>query len=480
MRIYFMSVCGTGMGNGALLMRALGHEVMGSDRGAYPPMSDRLREAGIEVLEGYDAARLKRLGADLVVVGNVNTRGNPEIEWLLEERAVPFVSLPELLSREILAVRRNIVVAGTHGKTTTTTLAAYLLTANGEDPGFFIGGVPVGFSSGAGLGDRSAPFVVEGDEYDSAFFDKRSKFIHYRPTWLILNNLEFDHADIFRDQADVERSFSHLMKLVPRNGAILVNGDDPALKRLACVDWAPVYRVGIGPDADLRIMDFDEGVAGSRFRLSFRGEHWEDVEWPVWGLFNARNAAMASLAVAFSLGLDRPMDLSLAALSDYRGVMRRQEILFQDESTVIMMDFGHHPTAIQQTLACLRSRFPGRCLVMCFEARSNTACGHTHAASFERAFDEADEVHLGAIHRAERYPEGERIDLKGMAEHLGSKAIAHADNQALEASVRDLLRVEGRKVLVFFSNGSFDGIPQRLATEQRSRGGEPLFAGNPL
>lgn len=475
MRIYFMSVCGTGMGNGALLMRASGHEVIGSDREAYPPMSDRLKDSGIEVLEGYDAARLERLAPDLVVVGNVNTRGNPEIEWLLEERKIPYVSLPELLSREILAFRRNIVVAGTHGKTTTTTLAAYLLTANGQRPGFFIGGVPVGFSGGAVLGDPGAPFVVEGDEYDSAFFDKRSKFIHYRPTWLILNNLEFDHADIFRDQTDVERAFSHLIKLVPRNGAILANADDPAVNRLASVDWAPVYRVGTDPDADLRITDFHEDAVGSRFRLYFRGMHWEDVEWPVWGIFNARNAAMASLGVALSLGLDCPTGLSLGALKAYPGVMRRQEILFEDERTVIMMDFGHHPTAIRQTLECLRSRFPDRRLLMGFEARSNTACGNTHTAAFESAFALADEVHLGAIHRAERYPEEKRIDLKGMARRLGTKAVAYSDNQALEKGLRERLRMESPKVLVFFSNGSFDGVPQRLSGERSRPAMEPVL-----
>jgi UDP-N-acetylmuramate: L-alanyl-gamma-D-glutamyl-meso-diaminopimelate ligase len=469
MRIYFMSVCGTGMGNGALLMRSLGHEVLGSDVAAYPPMSDCLRRNGIEVLEGYDAERLRQMKPDLVVVGNVNTRGNPEIEWLLEGRAIPFVSLPELLSREILASRDPIVVAGTHGKTTTTTLTAFILSSNGLNPGFFIGGVPYGASEGAALGSDDAPFVLEGDEYDSAFFDKRAKFIHYRPKWLVINNLEFDHADIYRDLADVERSFRHLLKLVPRNGAILVNGDDPNLGKLVDVDWAPVYRVGEAEDADLRIVDFEETVEGSRFRLYFRGKHWSDIRWEIWGLFNARNAAMAALAAALSLGLRSPTDLKLSALKDFKGVRRRQEILFHDKAMVLMVDFGHHPTAIGHTVASLRSRFPGQQLVVCFEARSNTACRNIHTAEFEAAFARADAVHFGAIHRPERYSDAERIDLRGMADRLGPMATAHVDNKALEDKAWEILSTRSGVVMVFFSNGSFDQIPQRLADRLKNR-----------
>jgi UDP-N-acetylmuramate: L-alanyl-gamma-D-glutamyl-meso-diaminopimelate ligase len=463
MRIYFMSICGTGMGNGALLMRSLGHEVLGADQNTYPPMSDQLAAAGIEVLSGYDADRLAELAPDLVVVGNVNTRGNPEVEWLLESRQLPFVSLPQLLASEILQKRKAIVVSGTHGKTTTTTLTAFLLRHSGFDAGHLVGGVPNDLPSGAHAGEATAPFVIEGDEYDSAFFDKRSKFIHYCPNILILNNLEFDHADIFRDLADVQRTFSHLIKLVPRNGTILANSDDPNLEELLHVDWVRVLRVGLGDRADLKILNFKDTPEGSQFDLEFQGRHWAHVEWGLSGLYNARNAAMAALAAALGSGRTDPVRLNLDTLSTFRGVKRRQEILAEKEGLTLMTDFAHHPTAIRETLASLRNRYPGRRLVMGFEARSNTACRKVHETAFELAFDLADEVHLGAVFRAERYADSDRIDLDGIAERLGEKACAHAANDDLESTLRQRLQQLDGAVLVFFSNGSFDGVPLRLA-----------------
>ena len=463
MRIYFMSICGTGMGNGALLMRSLGHEVLGADQNTYPPMSDRLAEAGIPILEGYDAVRLEELKPDLVVVGNVNTRGNPEVEWLLESRAIRFVSLPELLAREILQRRQTVVVTGTHGKTTTTTLAACILRETGLDAGYLVGGVPNDLPSGSHAGDAAAPFVIEGDEYDSAFFDKRSKFIHYCPDILVLNNLEFDHADIFRDLADVQRTFTHLLKIVPRNGYILANSDDPNLESLLHIEWAPVLRVGLGDRADLRIRHFEEGPDGSRFELVFRGRLWARVEWSLCGLFNARNAAMAALAAALAVGLEDPTRLDLSALSRFQGVKRRQEIFAKRGSLTLMTDFAHHPTAIHETLKALRDRFSGRRLALAFEARSNTACRKIHETAFELAFDEADAVYLGAVFRAERYPESDRIDLAAIASRLGEKARAFPTNAELQAALLHEVPEMENTLLVFFSNGSFDGIPRRIA-----------------
>ena len=444
-------------------MRSLGHEVLGADQNTYPPMSDMLAGAGIEILPGYDASRLEKLAPDLVVVGNVNTRGNPEVEWLLETRALPFVSLPQLLASEILGRRRAVVVAGTHGKTTTTTLTAFLLRHAGFDAGHLVGGVPNDLPSGAHAGDPDAPFVIEGDEYDSAFFDKRSKFIHYCPKVLVLNNLEFAHPDIFRDLPDTQRTFSHLIKLVPGNGYILANSDDSNLEELLHVDWTQVLRVGLGDRADLKILNFTEGPDGSQFDLEFKGRPWAHVEWGLWGLYNARNAAMAALAAALGGGLEDPTQLDLDPLSTFRGVKRRQEILFQRDDLTVMTDFAHHPTAIRETLDSLRQRFPGRRLVMCFEARSNTACRKVHETAFELAFDRADTVHLGAVFRAERYADSDRIDLPGMARRLGAKAIAHAGNAELEGTLMEQARELSGAVLVFFSNGSFDGIPLKVA-----------------
>lgn len=471
MRIYFMSICGTGMGNGALLMRSLGHEVMGADQQTYPPMSEKLAQAGIAVMEGYDAARLAGLGVDLVVVGNVNTRGNPEVEWLLESRGLPFVSLPELLAREILSRRPSVVITGTHGKTTTTSLAAYLLRAAGAEPGWLIGGVPMDLPSGAEVGGPEAPFVIEGDEYDSAFFDKRSKFIHYCPRILVMNNLEFDHADIFRDLDDIKRSFAHLLKLVPAGGSILINSDDAEVEQLAQVNWAPVLRVGLGERADLRIRNYRDTAQGSTFELYHHGNFLAEIEWGLSGLFNARNAAMALLATARALGMQDLSRLPFAALAGFQGVRRRQEQLHADADVILLSDFAHHPTAVKATLEALRGRYPGHRLLACFEARSNTACRNIHQSAFELAFDVADRMHMGAVYRAERYAPTERIDFAAMASRLGEKAIAHADNAALERVVlQQLLQTENAPcVCIFFSNGSFDGIPQRIADICRNR-----------
>lgn len=463
--IYFMSICGTGMGNAALLLREAGHRVSGADQNTYPPMSDRLAEAGIDILHGYDAGRLQRLKPDLVVVGNVNTRGNPEVEWLLQSRRIRFVSLPELLSNEVLRPRQNIVVSGTHGKTTTTCLCAFLMRANGADPGYLVGGVPRDLPSGAALGDPEDPFVIEGDEYDSAFFDKRSKFIHYWPSIVILNNLEFDHADIFRDLEDVSRSFRHLLKLVPENGQVLANADDAHLRTLLDFDWAPVHLVGAGADADLRIDGFAESATGSRFSLYWKGRLWGEVKWRLWGLFNARNAAMAALAAGLALFPGHPDRLRLEKLNDFQGVKRRQETLFDDDSVTIITDFAHHPSAIRQTLEALRQRYPGRTLTLCFEARSNTACRNLLEDEFEAAFGAADRIHLGEVFRAERYRDDERIDLPGIARRLGPRATAHSDNRSLLVGLKEALRKEPGQVVCFFSNGSFDGIPQQLVVE---------------
>jgi len=464
MRIYFMSICGTGMGNAALLFRQAGHEVLGADQNIYPPMSDVLAQAGIEVLPGFDAERLARLAPDLVVVGNVNTRGNPEVEWLLETRAIPYTSLPEALNRLILKHRRNVVIAGTHGKTTTTTLAAFLLRSTGHQPGWMLGGAPRDLPAGFALGAPDAPFIIEGDEYDSAFFDKRSKFIHYAPDVAVINNLEFDHADIFRDLQDVERTFNHFLRLVPRSGWIIYNGDDPHLSRLLPVTWAQNVTVGTGPENDLVIRGFREGPQGSSFQLVWRGTVWGKVEWKLPGLFNARNAAMAALAAGLAIKPDDPFcAIDLSKLSPFQGVRRRQEILMENETTTIVSDFGHHPTAIAETLESLRARYPKHQLTLAWEARSNTACRKILQDAFTAAFRHADRIHLGTIFRAERYTDDNRINLQEVAAALGPKSTIYPDNHALRRGLEEELAAQPKQCVVFFSNGSFDGIIAEVA-----------------
>jgi UDP-N-acetylmuramate: L-alanyl-gamma-D-glutamyl-meso-diaminopimelate ligase len=469
MKLYFMGVCGTAMGNAALLARASGHEVSGSDAGVYPPMSTVLANAGVQVHEGYDPGRLALLRPDMVVIGNAMMRGNPEIEWLLETRAVPFTSLPAMLHDQILRFRRNIVIAGTHGKTTTTAMAAFLLRENGKDPGYLIGGVPQDPPTGSHLGALTDPFVIEGDEYDSAFFDKRSKFIHYAPHVAVFNNLEFDHADIFRDLADVQRTFIHFSRLMPRNGFAVVNGDDANLRALGTMPWTKVIRVGTEEGNDARIVDFADTPAGSHFALQWKGAPWAGVSWTLSGIYNARNAAMAAVAAGLALGGDPPTGISLESLSRFRGVRRRQETLATAKGLTVMEDFGHHPTAIAETLRCLRARFPGSLLTAVFEPRSNTARVRTLQAGFERALSNADEVYIGPVNRAQTLRDDERFDAEAVAENLEAQGL-HARMFESNASLYDALagdtlpaRITPQRVVIFFTNGSFDGIIGRYA-----------------
>jgi len=454
------------MGQAALLAREAGHEVLGSDRGVYPPMSTVLAAAGITVFEGYDPVRLEKLAPDLVVIGNAMSRGHPEIEWLLDTRALPYASLPGFLHQSVLRHRRNIVVAGTHGKTTTTALAAFLLRANGRDPGFLIGGVPQDPPMGSHLGAAGDPFVIEGDEYDSAFFDKRSKFIHYAPHIAVLNNLEFDHADIFRDLIDVQRTFGHLTRIVPRNGFVVMNGDDNNLRALGPLPWTRVVRVGTGSDNDLQIQGFSEDASGAAFSLKWRGIEWTQVHWSLPGIYNARNAAMAACSAGLALDSGSPTGLNLEALAKFRSVRRRQEVRAQISTLTVVEDFGHHPTALAETLGSLRARYPGTRLAAVFEPRSNTARTKVLQAGFARALAQADEVFLGAVNRAEKLGDDERFDAEAVAQHLESQGV-HAQwftgNEALLGRLTaETLPPQGApRVVVFFSNGSFDGIIDR-------------------
>lgn len=468
MKIYFVGVCGTAMGNVAHLMRSLGHEVAGCDAGVYPPMSDFLKESGIPVTDGYEVEAMEAWAPDLVVVGNALTRGNPLVEFLLESSRYRFVSLPELVRDELLAGRHSLVVAGTHGKTTTAALAAYLLKSAGAGPGWMIGGLPKSLKSGCALGRSDGPFVIEGDEYDSAFFDKRSKFIHYFPRTLVLNNLEFDHADIFRDLEDVKRSFAHLLRLVPKGGAVLINGDDLNLQSLLPVPWTTVLRTGLGRQNDLRIEDFAEDANGSSFRLRWRGREWAEVRWNLPGVFNARNAALAALAAARVLGLENPTQLSLETLAAYQGVRRRQEVHRDSEGLLLVEDFGHHPTAVRETLRSFRVRYPEAHLAAAFEPRSNTSATRVMQSEWASAFTLADSLWLGPLHRSESIEEERRLDRQALVhamEASGGEGYCFDDFGAMDEALRHrfLRECGAQRVLILFSNGSFGGLPISLA-----------------
>jgi len=385
MRIHILGIGGTFMGGVAVLARALGHEVTGSDRGVYPPMSTQLESQGITLHEGYDPDHLKP-EPDLVVIGNALSRGNPAVEYLLD-RGIPYTSGAQWVAENILHRRWVIAVAGTHGKTTTSGMLAWILDYANLKPGFLIGGVPENFGVSARLGSEPF-FVIEADEYDTAFFDKRSKFVHYRPRTAVLNNLEFDHADIFPDVSAIQRQFHHLVRTVPSNGLLVVNGTDARLAdtlNLGC--WTPVetfagtrgwQAIPLVPDA-------------SRFRITFEDQEQGMVEWGLIGLHNMHNA-VAAVAAARHAGV--PAKQACQALEQYRNVKRRLEVRGTIRGVTVYDDFAHHPTAIRTTLDALRARVGTNRIIAVLENRSNTMRMGVHQHDLAPALALADQVIL--------------------------------------------------------------------------------------
>jgi UDP-N-acetylmuramate: L-alanyl-gamma-D-glutamyl-meso-diaminopimelate ligase len=388
MRIYILGVCGTAMSHVALLAREMGHVVSGTDTSFFPPISTLLEASGVETFSGYSAERLDAIEPDCVVVGNVVSRLNPEVEFLLRTRKYPFVSFPEFLRQKVLFDRFTVTIAGTHGKTTTTSLLAFLLRENGIDAGYFVGGLPKNFPHGAARGHPEAPFVIEGDEYDTAFFDKKSKFHHYFPNLLIINNIEFDHGDIFSSLRDIQRAFYLLARTVPDNGCILYNGDDTNVRKLLPFPWTQAESVGFGRNNFWRLTDFRESIEESSFLLE-NGGRSRRIFSPLKGIFNTRNVAMAVVA-CHQLCPDKTVDYDV--LRRFEGVERRQSTLLDTEHFKIVEDFAHHPTSVGETLKCLRAVYPGHRVVACFEPSCNTSASHHFARRGEEAFAAADHV----------------------------------------------------------------------------------------
>src|SRR5215212_4713662 len=385
MHIHILGICGTFMGGLAALAREAGHTVTGCDANVYPPMSDQLRALGIDLIEGYGADQLK-LAPDQYVVGNAITRGNPLIEAILDAGAA-YTSGPQWLADHVLPGRHVLAVAGTHGKTTTTGMLAWILEAAGQAPGFLIGGVPGNFGVSARLGklEPSAPFVIEADEYDTAFFDKRSKFVHYRPRTAILNNLEFDHADIFEDLAAIERQFHHLVRTVPGQGRLVVNARDEALQRvLAMGCWSDVQRFGARKEAPGMLRARGEPHA---FDVLRGGLKVARVEWPLLGEHNQLNA-LAAIAAAEHVGI--APEESARALGEFRNVRRRLELRGTAGGVAVYDDFAHHPTAMRTTIEGLRRKVGDARILAVFEPRSNTMKLGAMKAQLPWALEEAD------------------------------------------------------------------------------------------
>ena len=467
LKIHILGIAGTFMGGVAALARELGHEVEGSDQAVYPPMSTQLEKLGIDLARGYDPAHI---GADCdqVVVGNALSRGNPAVEQVLDDGR-RYISGAQWLAENVLPGRDTLAVAGTHGKTTTTILA-YLLQVAGREPGFLIGGVPDDFGVSARVGG-GREFVVEADEYDTAFFDKRSKFVHYRPLVAVLNNLEFDHADIFEDLDAIKRQFHHFVRTVPRRGRLVVNGEDRNLAAvLAMGCWTPVETFGIEGAAVVELPGREAGAGfdwsarllnddGSAFQVLHRGEAVGEVHWPLLGRHNVMNA-LAAIASVAAVGVD-PATV-LPALAGFASVKRRMELLGRHAGITVYDDFAHHPTAIHTTLEGLRAKVGDARIVVALEPRSNSMRLGAHADALGPSLDLADLVVF--LHRPEL-----PWDAAKVVASLSGEGCTVADADALVARLCERTRAGDH--VVFMSNGGFDGAPRRFLQALREAGG---------
>jgi UDP-N-acetylmuramate: L-alanyl-gamma-D-glutamyl-meso-diaminopimelate ligase len=461
MRVHILGICGTFMGGVAALARAAGFTVTGSDRNVYPPMSTQLEALGISVTEGFDAAQLSP-PPDVVVVGNVMTRGQPVVEALLES-TLPYLSGPEWLAREVLKDRWVLAVAGTHGKTTTASLLAWILEHAGLDPGFLIGGVPANFGVSARLGGGRF-FVIEADEYDTAFFDKRAKFVHYRPRTVVLNNLEYDHADIYPDVGAIQRQFHHLVRIVPASGRIVWNAADALLREtLALGCWTPLegFARAAHSDALWSAQPLPGAADFSRFEVLEGGRPRGAVEWSLIGAHNMENA-LAAIAAARHAGVE--VAQAVAALKDFKGIARRLQLRGEVNGIRVYDDFAHHPTAIATTIDGLRRRTGAARILAVLEPRSHTMRMGVHQHSLAPSLAGADEVWLYT-------PPDLGWDTGTVLGALGGRGHASAD---VEALARELARAArpGDQVLIM-SNGGFGGLHAKLLAELQREAPHP-------
>jgi UDP-N-acetylmuramate: L-alanyl-gamma-D-glutamyl-meso-diaminopimelate ligase len=459
-RVHLIGICGTAMATLAALLKHRGFAVRGSDQAIYPPMSDFLAGEGIAILEGYKAEHIDE-SLDFVVVGNAISRGNPELEVVLD-RKLRHVSLPEALREHFLWEARSVVIAGTHGKTTTTSLAGWLLTHGGADPTVFIGGIARNFGHGGSsyrMGAPRAPFVIEGDEYDSAFFDKTAKFLKYLPEVAVVNNIEFDHADIYQDLDAVRLAFQRLVNLVPRGGLTLLGVDSPEAAALAPRARSRVQTFGTGEGAEWRAVDLSSSGGNTTFRVQHEGRDEGQFRMTLVGAHNVRNA-LAAIAVGRECGI--AIDTLREGLAAFAGVKRRLEVVGQRRGIVVYDDFAHHPTAVAETLAGLRAAQPGRRIWAIFEPRSASSCRRVFQQDFAQAFRAADEVVVASVFRSSLAPE-ERLsedDLVSDLQRAGTAAHHLPDVPTIVTHVAG--HAQPGDLIVVMSNGGFGGIHGKL------------------
>jgi UDP-N-acetylmuramate: L-alanyl-gamma-D-glutamyl-meso-diaminopimelate ligase len=470
--IHLIGICGTAMASLAGMLKQRGFRVTGSDAAAYPPMSDFLGELGIPVAQPFDAKNLEPR-PDLVVVGNAMSRGNVELEHLLDQR-IPFCSMPQLLHDEFLRGKEVLVVAGTHGKTTTTSMLAWIFHTAGLQPSFLIGGIAENFGSSFQLG-QGKHFILEGDEYDTAFFDKGPKFLHYFPDSIILTSVEFDHADIYKDLDAVEIAFKRLVNLIPRRGRIVAfdgvageGSNGSSLERCLSKAFCPVERYGSSPRADWRISNLRLEPGRTCWTVLHEGQQWADLEFPLAGEYNVWNATAAA-ALASTSGIAKA-EIS-AALKTFKSVKRRLEVKAQVNGITIIDDFAHHPTAIAGTLKALRARYPGARLWAILEPRSNTLRRRVLQSDLARSLALADEVVVAGVFRSEAVPENERLELTALAAEIqthGRRARLLADADAITGAIAPEMR--SGDVVAILSNGGFGGIYEKLPARLRQLG----------
>jgi UDP-N-acetylmuramate: L-alanyl-gamma-D-glutamyl-meso-diaminopimelate ligase len=454
--IHLIGICGTAMASLAGMLKHRGFKVTGSDAAAYPPMSDFLAGLSIPLAQPYAEANLQP-HPDLVVVGNAISRGNVELEYLLDHR-IPFCSLPQILHDEFLRSREVIVIAGTHGKTTTTSMLAWIFQSAGKRPAFLVGGIAENFGSSFALGD-GGHFIIEGDEYDTAFFDKGPKFLHYFPDSVILTSVEFDHADIYKDLDAVKTAFKRLVNLVPRRGRIIAFEGNKNVSECVAKALCPVERYGTN-DAAWQVTNLRLDPQRTRWSVLRQGRHWADFEFSLGGEYNVLNAtAAAAMASAYGITTQQ----IAAALKVFKSVKRRLEVKAEVNGVTIIDDFAHHPTAIAETIKALRSRYPGRRLWAILEPRSNTLRRNVLQNDLAQSLATADEVVIARVFRPEAIPESECLDLTAVIariNHAGKRARAIPDADAIVAQIGGELRPGD--VVVILSNGGFGGIYEKL------------------
>ena len=454
---HLIGIGGTAMGSLAGLLRAAGHRVTGSDENVYPPMSDQLSALGISYAEGYAPANLEP-EPDVVVVGNAISRGNPELEEVLN-RKLYYTSAAAVIKEEFIRGHHSVAVAGTHGKTTTSSLVAWVLEVAGFNPSFLIGGVAENFGISYRLTD-SQYFVIEADEYDTAYFDKGPKMWHYLPDTAIVNNIEFDHADIYRDEIAYRYAFERFVNLIPSNGTLVAGIESPIMRELAPKSFAPVESFALEGDARWTVRDLQLSGDTTRFAVYHDGEHWGDVVTPLAGAFNVRNT-LATIAVAESLGADR--EKVKEALKTFKSVRRRMEVRGEVNGVTVIDDFAHHPTAVRETIAAAHQRYGDRPIVAVFEPRSYTAQRREFQQEYAEAFDLAESVVIAGLFHPERYDAATAMNPHELVEAWRSKGKAAEYIPDPDEIVSYLMKHrKGNEVILVMSNGGFGGIHGKL------------------